>query len=467
MSPDDLLESIASLDNDSLISFLEEESNSVRLCFLQVVPSQVNKKVFARVMSTLAQKLTPENISTNGIQSLYTHLAFYFKNANMAQYVDTCTTHINDNIFRKRLSAWLHYKRYNTYSLHITEFENYLTKLSNAILDDEDDYTYEILSDLNEYKLSLPQEIRTQVLDFFEDESLAERYPILKQLKDDYLHVIPDVEVEDYRGKIHMPSIAMEKLFNDHFIDYIKENQLFGYSMPYVTENIIKKGQADFDLDFGELKASQVVKLYCYCNMRMHFFSSISLYERSEIVSLFYKTNGKIKFIDIGSGPGTCGLAFADHIHQETGVGAVFDYFGVDTSVAMNNQAEEMMKNSEFSSTTMRFCSDIEAITMEDLKQASCIIINTCYVFASEDLPIKVLANYINKLSKNFPYVPKYLLFQNPINDFLNRRYEEFKTHLSAYEITYTKKSNVHFSYQRGASGFSKERKVLFEILKF
>ncbi|SFE67498.1 hypothetical protein SAMN05518672_10936 [Chitinophaga sp. CF118] len=472
MKPEDLLENVVLLDSDNLIRFVTDNENGMRLCFLQAHPSTETNKIFQRVISSLAQKsLADWEINTPEIQSLYTHLAFFFKKANKWQYVDTCTTNIEGNIFKRRLSAWLHYKRYNTYQLHLDEFENYLSKLSLALDDGDDDYTYEILSDLHEYKTisigNLPEKYKTAVIALFEDNVLNEKYPLLKQHKAEELSKLPDIDVVKDNGKIHIPTLFAQSIFLETFITYVKDNDLFGYSIQQAAEEVIKKGQANFDLGYQTLTSTQVVKLYCYCNMRMHYFSSLSIFERSKLLDLFYKTNGKIKFIDIGCGPATSGLAFVEYIYARTGLPSIFDYFGIDISITMQQQGKEMMTNVAFPSTnTIEFCTDIEQIDEFYLENSSCIILNACYVFASEHLPIDKIITYINRIKIRFPYTPKYLLFQNPVYEPLNRRYLEFKASLVEKEVIYTNKERIFYYNQRNQYGEPKYRDVFFEILK-
>src|SRR5476651_130134 len=150
MTSGELLENIIILGADDLLSYIRNNSDNLRLCFLQSNPERGDSSNFSKVISTLAQKqMSDIFINSQEIQALYTHLAYYFKRFNKWQFVDSCTTNIQENIFKRRLSAWLHYKRYNVHQLHVSEFENYIKKLSAAIHDEDDDYTYEILSDLH------------------------------------------------------------------------------------------------------------------------------------------------------------------------------------------------------------------------------------------------------------------------------------------------------------------------------
>jgi len=168
-----------------------------------------------------------------------------------------------------------------------------------------------------------------------------------------------------------------------------------------ITKNIIKQGQADFDAshDSGNLPAEDIVKMYCYFNMRMHFFSSLSIFERSNIVEQYYNTSGKIKFIDIGCGPATSGLALMEHIHKTTETNVMFDYFGVDCSVKIQEKANEILTNDVFDLSNYKaFFDDVSQIDLQEFADNSCLIVNACYLFASHSLDLTGLATFINEL---------------------------------------------------------------------
>ena len=477
MTPEELLAKINLLDTNELIVELKLYTTKVGFCFLKAMPSLEGNVFFQKMISCLAKKqLTEDEISSEEIQMLYTHLAFYFKKANKKDYVDHCCTFITDNIFKKRLSAWLHYKRYTTNQSHITEFSNYLQKLSLAIYDDSEDYTYEILSDLNDYKIYILSQFSVdfniKLLELFDDIELQKQFPILAQLQLEPLVVLPDVEIAEINNKVQMPSTVIQNIFDINFLDLIKKEKLFGYTMDKVTSKIIQKGQANFDQGYERLTSQEVVKLYCYCNMRMHYFTSLNFYERSKFFEMFYNSAGRIKFIDIGCGPATSGLAFANYIFEKTKTPAVFDYIGIDTSLNMQNQAKEMMKNEIFDGNIIPyFVQSIKSIEINLLTNSSCIILNASYVFASEDLPITEIITFIEELKVQHRYVPKFLLFQNPANRMgniqLNKKYAEFKELLGDCEEIYTRDcERISYYYQIKFYDKPKFRDVYLEILK-
>jgi hypothetical protein len=257
MSVEELLERVIVLNTAELLQFITEKENDLRLCFLQTQSFIAINKHFEKIFSALAQKQhTEEEVNSDQLQLLYTHLAFYFKRVNKWQYVDECTTHIQNNIFRRRLSAWLHYKRYNTYNSHLNQYSSYLAKLGQAIADNEEDYTFEIIGDLHEYHTigieRLPENYRERIGEL-DDDDLKIQFPILVQYGDYQIGLLPDIEVTIANDKIHIPSPLAQSIFKEKFIDYVQRNNLFGYTIQQAADDVIRKGQANFDQGYKNL----------------------------------------------------------------------------------------------------------------------------------------------------------------------------------------------------------------------
>jgi hypothetical protein len=481
MTHSELKENIIPFHAEQLVNFIEENKNEIRLFFLQCQPSRKVTQSIEQVLLKISQlHLSVGTKSTIQVQSFVTHLAFYFKNINNRQYVNTCFNILNDSVFKKRIGAWLHHKRYQNFQEHITQFTRYIEKLSEARYDDEDDYTFELLNDLHEYQTSafgtLTEPTRTQLVNLFIDAELRAEFSLLEEfaIRDSFL--IPTLAVESYDRKEYEPSEFSNEIFNTHFLNYLKKksvgypNRILGYDTDTITRKIIKQGQADFDVpyDNGNLQAEDIVKMYCYFNMRMHFFSSLSIFERSEIVEQYYNAGGKIKFVDIGCGPATSGLALIDHIYNITETKAVFDYYGVDCSIKMKEKANEIMTNFVFDESNYKaFFDDVSQIDLHKFADNSCIIINACYLFASDSLNLTGLVTFINKLRTMYPFKPKFIFFQNPIVDFLSVSYVAFKQLLGEHHIDFTAKDVIYYHNQRNSYYPAKSRSVYFEIIKF
>jgi hypothetical protein len=480
MSPGELRDQLALLDKDELVTFLEERNKEIRLLFLQAKNSKDTNALFQQVLLKLTSLRLPENVKTTiQIQSFFIHLAFYFKKIGKKEFVDTCYNHILESVFRRRLDAWLYYKRYNDQKSHIELFENYLQTLSAARFEDDDDYTFDLLGDLQDYKDfvddKLNPEIRIQVNQLFNSKDLQSRYGLLQLYTEQGSDRMPGLEVKEYDQKEYVPSVFIEALFKKNFLNYVREKSkptfpsyLFGHHKETVIYNIIKQGQANFDEPYENLQPKDIVKLYCYFNMRKHYFTSLSLFERSAILDHFYNAGGHIHFIDIGCGPATSGLAFLEYLRQDDDVPVAFDYYGVDISAAMKQEADLMLTNEMFHSDNKKiFKSNISEIDLDFFNDATCIILNSCYVFASGSLEVEKIVTFVNELRKKYPLKPKYLLFQNSNKRKLNTKYIEFKEALEEYNVDFSAIETIFYHTQRGQFvNAAKNEPVYFEILK-
>src|SRR6202034_144038 len=85
-----------------------------------------------------------------------------------------------------------------------------------------------------------------------------------------------------------------------------------------VRANAIQRGLADFTKGFAykdeiELSARQVVLSYCHINMKRHFFSALLHFQaQSGFLKKYFEKAQRIVLIDVGCGPATAGLAFAE-----------------------------------------------------------------------------------------------------------------------------------------------------------
>jgi hypothetical protein len=185
-------------------------------------------------------------------------------------------------------------------------------------------------------------------------------------------------------------------------------------------------------------------------------------------VGNYYNPSGRIKFIDIGCGPGTSGLALAEHIYNETGSAASFDYYGVDCSIRMMEMARSIMTNRAFDTGShIGFYRDVTEIDLSDISDYSCIIVNACYLFASDTLDVSALAAFIGMIKESYPRRPKFIFFQNPEYDILNVKYEQFKSMIGSYKTIYSEVEVIRYQTKRNAYTDAKKKSVYFEVLEF
>jgi hypothetical protein len=480
MTHSDFRELFVQAHERTIIGLVVDHSQSIKELFEFV---EYDRKV-VQSMELILLRLSDRNFtnevrSTEEVQSLITHLSFFFKKSNKFHYVQTCYNFLKDSVFKRRIDAWLHYQRYQKPQEHITQFERFIEKLSDARFEDGGDSTYDLLQDLKEYRdhalIVLAEPHRTNLETLFADSQLIRKYSLLEEYLNQHNHRIPRLVVKEYTSKEYEPSIFSEEVFEKNFLTYIRKNSpdyprlILGHDGVTITQKIINQGQADFDSpnQACNISASDVVKLYCFYNMRMHYFTSLSIFERSRIVEKYYNANGRIKFIDIGCGPGTSGLALTEHIYNVTGGKASFDYFGVDCSSLMMEMARSMLLNNTFQEgNILEFHRNVSEIDLGALKNYSCIIVNACYLFASSTLDVTALAAFIHCLKLTYPGRPKYFFFQNPEYDLLNVKYEQFKNQIDGYSTLFSEVEVIRYHTKRNAFTEAKKRSVYFEVLE-
>jgi hypothetical protein len=456
-----------------LNEFVSENRNKVKFLFSNlVVDSSVTNDCIELIRNIHSKR--KNGIVTVGVQFLITSLAFYFKSANKPEFVQTCITNLQDNVLKFRLLAWFQYKfEHRQTKSHITRFPQYLEKISKAVADQNEDYTDDVLSDLHSYYSEFSHILGFQ--EQFDNINLVSRYPILSEFnkrKDAFDYRIELHEIVD---KIYTPSSFTENLFTEKFINYIKYHDstvwntiLLGLDIFTIRSEVINFGQANFDKPYKRLQPSDIVKLYCYFNMRKHYYSSIYLFERCSWIKKLVAKDGCLKFIDVGCGPGTSGVALTDYLFTIKSLKQEFDYIGVDYYDSMLTAAADLMNNSVHKKcTTNVFTKSISSIQNGDFNNANSILFNTCYLFSSPTLNLDLLANEINNILNTYSNLPRFLLFQNTTDESKNINYNQFKAKIIKHVIIFSEKVTIKYNNQRNSFYPPVHESVYFEVLKF
>jgi len=468
---------------EEIIEFIAGNRGLLKLLFINL---DINKDNIDRCSSILVHlgvlQLPAEVEASNEIQFLYKELGLYFKKANNKGLVSNCSNHLAENIFKNRLKSWLHHKLYLSAESHCKLFEIYLEKLSAAITDGDEDYENDVLRDLHTYYLDTVallerlnhHELKEQFQQLFENAELIEKYQLLNIYQQNKHQFTIDVVIGDGIQKIYEPSMFAEELFEEKFLHYIRTHEntiwyhvLLGYDTFTIRKNIINFGQAHFDNTYGRLTANDIVKLYSYFNMRKHYYSTLYLLERFNRIHNFHDTNGRIKFIDVGCGPATSGIALIDHLHAINSDTVSFDYFGVDYYSSMREEAAHMMNNKVYlNDGAVMYIQRLGHIDYELLNNANSIYVNTCYLFASDSLNEEELAHDVMTIRKAKENVPFYILFQNTTEFAKNVKYNAFKGFLGDFKVLFEESSLVRYNNRRNSYHPPTEETVAFEILE-
>jgi hypothetical protein len=271
-------------DLTELSDFVSDNRNEIKLLFSNLSVGASLTKVCVELIRHIHSN-RKNGIDAEGVQFLITSLAFYFKNANNKAFVFTCITNLKDTVLKYRLQAWFHWKNYTKKESHVKLFEKYLETLSKSVLDENEDYTDDVLSDLHSYYFEFSHIAGFQEL--FDNSELLNNFPILSEYKKRKGALDYRIELHENVDKIFTPSNFTEQLFYDKFIGYIKKHEstvwnniLLGLDTFTIRSEVINFGQANFDKPYKKLLPADVVKLYCYFNMRKHYYSSLYLFER-------------------------------------------------------------------------------------------------------------------------------------------------------------------------------------------
>ena len=319
-------------------------------------------------------------------------------------------------------------------------------------------------------------DIFNEVKALYRNTELVKRYPFLTHLiLTDLVNGVDPFALYTKnvtRNRLE-PSDCIRALFRDFNYAYFNHpkiddpgDNLWGYSRKQILDDVLVRGRGDFTKPYGKITDDDKVLLYCYFNLKKHFFTSYAVFQivLKSLEKIFTSQEYTPVFMDLGCGPMTSGLALADLIHTNTGHGIDFSYIGVDISDAMIKKAQSFCGLDVFGPTaTFTFVNNWNQISHTQLNELAGknnpIIFNASYLFASTSIDSKDLARYVSGVSQNFTNV--FFIFQNPNRDDRNVRYEVFKKHIKFTTIV-QESENIRY---KPASKESNED-VSYEILK-
>lgn len=309
----------------------------------------------------------------------------------------------------------------------------------------------------------------------FKEESLIDLYPFLdNQIIEDLIDdkEIFAISINEFDRDCFTPSPIIAELFREINSDYFNHpkinhsaDNLWGYSKKYILDNILGRGRGDYTINSGLITAADKVILYCFYNLKKHFFTAYGVFEIvvDSLGDFFNKEEYTPTFIDLGCGPMTSGLALGDLIKSKTGNAINFTYVGIDISKAMLYKAKEFEKLSIFSNDCQfYYYTDWGKLGFKILYDKGVnhpIILNASYLFASDSLDPENLAEFVKMISSNFNNV--YFVFQNSTLLERNLKYERFKSYLEIKPII---SSSEILRYK--AATYETDEHVYYEILK-
>ena len=265
-------------------------------------------------------------------------------------------------------------------------------------------------------------------------------------------------------GEIRVPWTVPNSDFTKHLLNQFAREPFKRYykhsaweyftskSSDFQRKTVLSQGRADFtvpyrdsDFDFS-LQPYELVDLYCYYYMQMHYSSSLAMFTvEMNVVKKHFLAEKDLLFLDLGCGPMTSGAAFVEFYNQLKVENPLLMYYvGFDKSEDMLAKAQQVCAeikpiapacHFEFASEELRVLELIKDFKKNFQQQErSAVIINLCYVmsayyFDAED-SLDKFADFIMEISKKFEDQSICIMYQNPIHAPFHRNWEKLKTKL-------------------------------------
>ena len=285
------------------------------------------------------------------------------------------------------------------------------------------------------------------------------------------------IKKEDFvKGNFEVPQYDSEELdlskatftvtekFNDAFNKYILQpikngsgdewpSLVFGHDMG-TNLNAIGYGRINFSnqlrLFDHQMSPERQVLIYCYYIMRQHYCSSRNIYTsyKDWLNAQITSVNQRVQMIDIGCGPATCGIVFAE-IFKDAAPNMV--YTGIDVSTEMKRMARTLLDdvfNGEINCQMYNSFNELDASYWEGCSELpSLVIFNISYFFSNVSAQFtERLAIQICEIMKSHP-LNRYIFFiQHSECDKKLNSFKVFKRIISPY-IKVIKSEDTFFSY--------------------
>jgi len=223
-------------------------------------------------------------------------------------------------------------------------------------------------------------------------------------------------------------------VMNDARTDWESESRL-GFPFKVIRDEVIRKGLCDFDVGhshptYGSVTPSEKALLYCFCSMRAHFFEALSAFRHFHtVIDGLLARNGDKIFLDLGCGPGTAALAFAEQFGP-----VEMGYVGIDCAKSMLDKAGEMLAAAKLQKLVAMSSPFIGSQTFDiagrmatGFSKATSVVINASYLFASHSLDISKICDVVLSLKNCTDVQQLIFVYINSPNTLAGKKYETFK----------------------------------------
>lgn len=199
---------------------------------------------------------------------------------------------------------------------------------------------------------------------------------------------------------------------------------ILGAPVPWIFQNLVDGGQADFDMPLLEFSSRDRVLLYAYLLQKGHVAELTHAFAR--LLAEPHHLNGAT-VVDIGCGPFTAGLALANVAGPES----YFRYFGVDTSSSMRKLGAELVDAARLQGalsekTAVDFVDSVDSIDFGSMRVGWTVVILS-YLLASKTINVDFLAKQIVQACARIGPGPVVLLYTNSAREEARVSFPRFK----------------------------------------
>ncbi len=489
MELNDLKDQLLQFDSGTeLCIFIRNNKQDIEQFFLSWSPSYISENkyelhdLFFDFTDTIAFKQAEQANEAEAIE-LLSLFAEGFEKVGFRDVISSIKSYFpKKSSIRKRLEAVLEFSSIsNPQTDYISMFDLVLSKLKDAQEFGEEDYTGKIIQDALHYYKSATDALTNYQSELdtfkalFSSPNSTQSYPFLRlPAIQEVISGVVSVElfVETIAQKVYEPSELAYSVFNQLIIKPItRAGYLKRYDNNEIRGNVLEYGRADFNVPYKDLSPYDRVQLYCYFNMRKHYFTTYAILEKigGFIEANLIKGNKRLLFIDIGCGPLTSGLAISDLLRSIKGESIPINYIGIDIANSMLQKAKEFSQTELFhESSSFHFFPSWnninDSLLNELLIDDTILIVNTSYLFASNSLDEHDLALFINRLQDAI-ITKSYLIFQNADSMEKSLKYICFKEKIT-HNIIHSHKEEIRYRNKPNSFYEPSSERVYYEILK-
>lgn len=493
--------------SDELKAAIIANEQLISLCLLVTDVStleshhKLDAAFHALIESSAFRSARVSGVLPTQVNTLLLLFATAFEHSGGWGNIGTMLSYLPVSSIKKRLAAGRTFRRIpNAITGYAAVFEPVMQQLNDATTEGDIDYSTPVIQVVLDYWRIASEHLATKYPDaltelqsrFVSDDN-QKRFPFLAHpviqdaVTNPSFETVP-LSVENgvsitAEHPLH-PTAQILATFEEHITQPIKNDQRtrgyerpLGYDNDTTRQTIIEYGRADFRepclIVSPVASPADRVLLYCYFNLRKHFFTT--RYVLGKIIrslSTQLRTGARPVFVDLGCGPLTAGLALAD-LHQEGFSNPlIVHYVGIDIAPAMLEKAQEFSRSPVFDprSTFNFFTNWLDSLDLlsSDLVQlTNPIILNASYLFASNSLDIESLAFFVAELQRRCPSAPIYFVFQNPNRDDRNVNYTNWKKLLSGINLLERGATKVYYRTNPKSNWPPSNEEVYYELFAF